>query len=345
MTAPTAAASGHRAAAILLAALLVAAAWPSAASAATTVDRIVAQVNRNVITLSELQARMNTLSPPQKAALSGAGDLQRQVLDMMIDEELVNQAAQKIGIQVPEAEVDEAVKSVMDQNKMNADTFRRALASVGTSLPAFRNQVRLEILKNKVVSYSIMSRVVVTEEEVTRYLNGEVPAGAQSAFSTTGVSDFNGVRIIFLPSSPSQAGRVMAAAARIKAEIDAGLPFAEAAKKYSKGPGAEQGGDPGNLVVRDLQPELQALARKLEPGKVSEPLNGGDAVLLITVVEGTPAPAPKSSGRKGRGEEGQSFTVEQRQGARRTLEEMKMRNRYETWIADLRSAAIIRVTL
>ncbi|MDR1080921.1 MAG: SurA N-terminal domain-containing protein, partial [Deltaproteobacteria bacterium] len=327
-------------------AALLAAACPLPSSAATTVDRIVAQVNRNVITLSELQARLNTLSPPQKAALSGTGDIQRQVLDMMIDEELVNQAAQKIGIQVSEAEVNEAVKSVMDQNKMDSVQFGKALAGVGTSLPAFRNQVKLEILKNKVVSFSIMSRVVVTEEEVTRFLNGEVPEGAQPIFSSTGVSDFDGVRIIFLQSSPSQSSKVMAAAARIKAEIDAGLPFAEAAKKYSQGPGADQGGDPGNLVVRDLQPELQALARTLEPGKVSAPLNGGDAVLLITVVTGTPQPAPKpSSGRKGKGDDAQSFTSEQRAGARRTLEERKMRSRYDTWIADLRNSAVIRVTL
>ncbi|MDR1315011.1 MAG: SurA N-terminal domain-containing protein [Deltaproteobacteria bacterium] len=335
---------GPRAASLLLAALLLAA-WPAASPAATTVDRIVAQVNRNVITLSELQQRVNTLSPPQKAALSGNGDIQRQVLDLMVDEELVSQAALKIGIQVAESEVDEAVKSVMDQNKMDAATFKRALASVGTSLPAFRGQLRLEILKNKVLSYSIMSRIVVTEEEVTDFLNGNVPEGAaQPVFSSTGVSDFDGVRIIFLPSSPGQARSVMATASRIKAEIEAGLPFAEAAKKYSKGPGAEQGGDPGNLVVRDLQPELQTLARQLQPGKVSDPLNGGDAVLLITVLAGTPQ-APKETGRKGAKADGASFTSEQRAGARRTLEEMKMRRRYESWIADLRSAAVIKVTL
>jgi peptidyl-prolyl cis-trans isomerase SurA len=336
--------------------MLALAAWPCPAPADTTVDRIVAQINRNVITLSELQQRMSTLSPPQRAALSGTGDPQRQVLALMIDEELVNQAAQKIGLQVSEAELDDAVKSVMEQNKLNEEQFRKALAQVGTTLPLFRSQLRLEILKNKVLSYSIMNRVVVTEAEVTDFLNGNVPEGARPVFSATGVSDFDGVRIIFLQSSPAQAGRVLANAARIKAEIEAGLPFADAARKYSQGPGADNGGDPGNLVVRDLQPELQALARDLVPGRVSEPLNGGDAVLLITVVSATPEASVRpgqqsdnSSRRRRRGrrnqEEDTSFTPEQRAGARRTLEEMKMRRRYDTWIEELRSSAVIKVTL
>jgi peptidyl-prolyl cis-trans isomerase SurA len=271
------------------------------------------------------------------------------VLDLMIDEELVNQAAQKIGIVVSEAEVDEAVKSIMEENKLSEPQFRIALQQSGTNLPSFRSQLRLEILKNKVLSYSIMSRIVVTEQEVTDYLNGNIPAGAEPIFSASGISDFDGVRIIFLPSSPSRAASVMAQASRIKAEIEAGLPFSDAAKKYSKGPGAENGGDPGNLVVRDLQPELQQIAKQLTPGRVSDPLNGGEAVLLLTVVQGTPEAQPKTqpprARGKGKGDEGQTFTAEQRAGARRQIEQMKMRRKYESWIQDLRNGAIIRVTL
>ncbi|MDR3153570.1 MAG: SurA N-terminal domain-containing protein [Deltaproteobacteria bacterium] len=342
------------AALLALAAALAAPVAPDA-SAATTVDRIVAQVNRNVITLSELQARINSLSPPQKAALSGAGDLARQVLDLMVDEELVNQAAQKIGLVVTDAEVSEAVTSIMNENKINQDQLRRALQASGTNLPAFRAQLRLEILKNKVLSYSIMNRIVVTESEVTDFLNGKTPEGTEPVFSSTGVSDFDGVRIIFLQSSPSRTASVMAKAAQIKAEIEAGLPFADAAKKYSQGPGADNGGDPGNLVVRDLQPELQALARKLVPGKVSEPLNGGDAVLLITVLQGSPArpsaPSEDSAqARRRRGSkkgepEAQAFTAEQRAGARRQLEQIKMRRKYESWIQELRKNSVVRITL
>jgi peptidyl-prolyl cis-trans isomerase SurA len=330
------------------------------ADAATTVDRIVAQVNRNVITLSELEARLATLSPAQRAALSGAGDVERQVLEFMIDEELVNQSAQKIGLAVSEAEVDDAIKSLMEERKLNDSQLRQALAASGTNLPAFRAQLRAEILKNKVLSYSVMNRIVVTEQEVTDFLGGRVPTGAQPVLSASGVSDFDGVRIIFLPSNPAQAPRVLASAARIKAEIDAGLPFSEAAAKYSKGPGADNGGDPGNLVVQDLQPELRQLARQLVPGRVSEPLNGGDVVLLITVVsapsqETANAGEEAQSSRRRRGTrrgsrreqpaEQPAYSEEQRAGARRQLEQMKMRRKYDSWIAELRSNAAIKITL
>ncbi|MDR2611895.1 MAG: SurA N-terminal domain-containing protein [Deltaproteobacteria bacterium] len=334
-------------AAALIAAAAIAVSWTPPARAATTVDRIVAQVNRNVITLSELEARLATLSPTQLAALSGAGDTKQKVLEMMIDEELVNQAAEKIGILVTEAEVSEAIRSIMEENKINEDQLKKTLAASGTTLPAFRTQLRTEILKNKVLSYNIVNRIVVTEAEVTEFLNGKIPEGAQPVFSATGVSDFDGVRIIFLPSSPATSRRVLAEAARIKAEIEAGLPFADAARKYSRGPGADSGGDPGNLVVRDLQPELQILARQLSPGKVSEPLNGGDTVLLITVIQGSP-PVPSAAGSAEPADGGapaESFSSDQRAGARRQLEQLKIRRRYDSWITDLRNSAVIKVTL
>lgn len=316
-----------------------------AALADTVTDRIVAKVNRDIITLSELQTRLKTLSPAQKAALSASGSVEHQLLEMMVNEELISQAAAKMGIMVSEAEIDEAVGSIMTENKINQTQLRQSLAASGTTEEAFRNQLRMEILRNKIVGYNIMSKVVITDQEVIDFLNGKVPVGASQIVSATGVSDFDGVRMIFLRSSPQEAPRVMGRAAQIRSEIEGGLSFAEAAQKYSEGPGAENGGDPGNLIVRDLQPELQELARTLVPGTVSEPLNGGEVVLLITIVP--LRPQATSTGDSSSASEGdsQSFTEEQKAAARRQLEQMKLRAKYETWITDLRNTAIIKITL
>ncbi|MDR2459898.1 MAG: SurA N-terminal domain-containing protein [Deltaproteobacteria bacterium] len=311
--------------------------------AATTRDRIVAQVNRNIITLSELQARLNTLSPAQKAAISAQGPLELQVLNMMVDEELITQAATKMGIMVSDAEVNEAVQTIMQENNINETQLRQSLAAGGTTIQAFRDQLRLELLKNKVLSYSIMSRVVVTEDEVTDFLNGNIPAGSSQFYSETGVSDFDGVRMIFLRSSPSEAGRVMARANQIKSEIEGGLPFGEAASRYSQGPGADNGGDPGNLMVRDLQPELREMVRQMAPGQISDPLNGGEVVLLITTVPTTQRAKPSDNEDTEAGP--RTYTPEERAVARRQLEQMKMRSKYESWMTELRSSAVIKISL
>ncbi|MDR1164835.1 MAG: SurA N-terminal domain-containing protein [Deltaproteobacteria bacterium] len=312
--------------------------FPARALAETKVDRIVAQVNRNIITLSELEARVRALSPPQKAALAASGGLERQVLDMLVEEELLNQAAQKIGIMVMDAEVTDAIQSIMADNNINQAQFRQSLEASGTTVQAFREQLRTEILKNKVLGYSVRSKIVVTEEEVTKFLIGQATGDEPNA-SPTGVSDYDAVRIIFLPSTPQRAGQVVAQARQIKAEIENGLSFADAARKYSKGPGAENGGDPGELTVIDLQPELRDLARTLVPGTVSEPLNGGEVVLLITILPAGEAFQSADS------DDPQSFTPERRARARRQLEMKKTQAKFETWLEEQKTSAVIKITL
>ncbi|MDR1870317.1 MAG: SurA N-terminal domain-containing protein [Deltaproteobacteria bacterium] len=316
------------------------------AFAATFTDRIVAQVNREVITLSELEAHIKNLPQAQKDAIvQGGGDLQREVLNYLIEQELVNQDAKRQGIMVQEAEIDEAIKSIMEDNKLNPEQFKASLAKSGTNLAAFRAGLKMEILKNKILGLRLMSKIVITEPEITAYLRGEGPRPEPGLLPGMGSGDTDRVLMIFLASSPAQANKVMAKARQIKAEIEAGLSFSEAAGKYSEGPGRENGGDTGNnLTVGDLQPQLQAVARQLSPGQISEPLNGGQAVLLITTVASAPKPKPPADAKK-KGKDQTEFSASERDSARRQLEQIKLRQKFDAWMKDLRSKAIIRVNL
>ncbi|MDR2422044.1 MAG: SurA N-terminal domain-containing protein [Deltaproteobacteria bacterium] len=338
------------------AAFLTAALWTAApASAAPVVDRIVAQVNREVITLSELEAQMKLIPQAQKDSIvAQGGDVQREVLGLLIEQELVNQDAKRQGIMVSEAEIDEAVKSIMEDNKLTPEQFKASLTKGGTNLPAFRSGLKLELLKNKILGLRLMSKIVVTEAEITAFLRGEGPRPAPGPLSGFGSADDDRVLMIFLASSPSQANKVMARARQIKAEIEAGLTFSEAATRYSEGPGKDKGGDAGNnLTVSELQPQLQAVARRLTPGEVSEPLNGGQAVLLMTTVSAAPPPPrekrpepekPKKRRRRGK-KEPSEFSDSERASARRQLEQIKLRQKFDSWMAELRSKAVVRISL
>jgi peptidyl-prolyl cis-trans isomerase SurA len=317
--------------------------WGAApAGAATKVDRIVAQVNRNIITLSELEARLALLSPAQKAALSASGEsVETMVLNKMIEEELLSQAAAAYNITVTESEIDQAIGTILTENNINQNQLIASLKQGGMTLPAFRLQLRQELLTNKLIGMTVVNKLVVTEGEVTSFLNGKLPAGVEPLMSASGVSDFDGVRIIYLKCTPQSARQIMAKAQKIREEIMAGLPFEEAARKYSEGPGAAEGGNPGNITVSELQAELQAIAKQLTPGTVSEPLYGGQVVLLINVVP-TMAPAPTAdTDPKG----GKTFTEEQRQTARRHLEQMKIRAKLDTYMETLKKNAVIKTML
>ncbi|MDR1394735.1 MAG: SurA N-terminal domain-containing protein [Deltaproteobacteria bacterium] len=327
--------------------LALAALWLApAALAATVTDRIVAQVNREIITLSELEAFIKTVPQAQRDAITQqGGDVQKEVLGMLIENELISQDAKRQGIMVSEQEIDEAVQSIIEDNKLTADQFKASLVKSGTTPAAFRAGLKTELLKNKILGLRIMNRIVITESEITAYLRGEGPRAESALLPGMGSSENDRVLMIFLASSPAQANKVMAKARQIKAEIEGGLSFAEAAGKYSQGPGADSGGDPGNnLTVGELQPQLQAVARQLTPGQISEPLNGGQAVLLLTTVAAAPQsrPEPKSSGS--RSQDKTEYSESERNSARRQLEQIKMRQKYTAWMTELKNKAVIRIS-
>ncbi|MDR1546083.1 MAG: SurA N-terminal domain-containing protein [Deltaproteobacteria bacterium] len=334
--------------AFLLAAALTALALVPRASAATTVDRIVALVNNDVITLSELQARLKNMTPILRGNVQPGPDLERQVLDYMVELELLHQEARRLGIVISDQEVNAAMESIKQENNLTDEQLKASLAQSGLTEAGFRSDVKEEILKNRVLGVNIMRKIVVTEQEVTAFLRGEGPRAAAGLTFTppSPVTDSYVVKFIQLASPRAQATKVLEQAAKIKGEIDAGLPFAEAASRYSQGPERADGGATG-LTVADLHPQLQNVARGLGPGEVSQPLDLGEVVLLMTVEPGQAEPALElatepATPKKGAKEE---FAPAEREAARRQLEQAKMRQKYETWISELKRKANIKISL
>jgi peptidyl-prolyl cis-trans isomerase SurA len=314
---------------------------PIPAPAATSVDRIVALVNNEVITLSELNAQLNAARKSKGVSLPPGQTLERQVLDSMIELELLNQEARRKSIVISERDVDEDIESFKTENKITDAQLRASLAQSGVSYPDFRAYRRNLLLQQRII---YQKTIVVTEDEVDKFLAGEGPS--TSSLYMGGSADSDKVRILFLPSSPDKSGPVMERAMNIKMEVDAGLSFAEAARLYSKGPGAEQGGDTG-IKVADLVSELRAVALNMAPGQVSEPLNGGQVVLLLYVEPRSPdSPSePARSGGTASKPDLAGFSPEQREMARRQLYELKLRDKYKAWLQDQKSKANIKITL
>ncbi|MDR1486438.1 MAG: SurA N-terminal domain-containing protein [Deltaproteobacteria bacterium] len=313
------------------------------ALAATTTDRIVAQVNNEVITLSDLQARIKSLPPEMKSSLPPGATLEEAVLNYMIETELINQVARRMGIIVSENEVDSQIEGYKQANNFNDAQLQAALARNGQTIKDFRAYLKFEILKDIVLRENILRKIVIPDKEVEAFLRGEGPAGYSPNYLLGlggTIQDTDKVRLIFFSSSPDKSNEVMNMAAQVRQEVVAGLPFSEAAKRYSQGPGAEQGGDSG-LTVGELQTQLQQIARTLTPGEVSQPLDGGQVVLLMYIeppAGSTPAETAGSSGEK-------TFTPQQYQQARRQLEQIKLREKYTSWLEELKSKATIKILL
>ncbi|MDR0622316.1 MAG: SurA N-terminal domain-containing protein [Deltaproteobacteria bacterium] len=314
------------------------------ALAAKSVDRIVALVNDDIITLSELKAQVTLVRRNQRGALPPGPSLERQVLDSMIEIALLNQEARRVGIMVTESEIDGVIERIKTDNKITDAQLRGSLRQSNISYGDYRANLKSEILKEKVLYRSIVQKIVVTEAEVNKFLAGEGPK--EIGLYIGGSVESDKVRFLFLPSSPNKSAEVIERAMTIKREIDAGLTFAEAARQYSKGPGASAGGDTGTTIA-ELAPQLKSVALSLAPGQTSEPLDGGQVVLLVHVdarPSASPPPPQPVDGEKPKPDMG-AFSPEQRDMARRQLEQLKLRQRYEVWLNDLKSKANIKVTL
>ena len=333
---------------LFLLALLMTAAPPLAAQASK--DRIVAVVNGEVITLKQLDGRLKTLARGRQLAGAELNQARTQVLEGLIEQELINQAAKAKGVFVTESDVSQAMEAIKQENNLTDAQFRASLAQSGTTVEAFRDDLRTELLRNRVLGAQVMSKIVVTDSEVRAFLRGEGPdLGAM----TGGSNDMRPIRVIALPLDAKNPNKTMAEAKRIKKEIEGGLSFAEAAKKYSQDAASrDNGGDRGDgATVAHLHPQMQALVSSLSDGQPSEPMAVENAVIILSVVGNVSSPADsagdgKSKKKKKKGKDDPNeFTAEAQESGRRQLERYKMQQRYTDWVKDLKRNAIIRNNL
>ncbi len=213
----------------------------SAAAAAEMVDRIVAVVNGDIIVLSELrQISRNYLDRMSDQFKVAGGDEQlreaeRRILDQLIDEKLVNQEADRLAITFSEREVDMAVKDMQNRNKLNDAQFAAALAEEGLTMPKYREQLKSQMKKVRVIDQEIKSRIQVSKEEVDAYYEKHA-----DDFNAEPEVRIQQIRLIIPPeSSAGEVSRIQAQAESILAKIKGGEDFTALVGLYSQDPTAQ----------------------------------------------------------------------------------------------------------
>ncbi len=254
--------------ALLLLALM---ALPAAARDALLVDRVVAVVNKDVITLTELaehtaraeaELRRQRIAAPERAAL------ERQVLERLVLDKAQLQLAANTGMRVDELQLDRAVQRVAQNNNMTLAELRRALERDGVEFERFRAELREQILLTRLREREVDDRVEVSEAEVDLYLEEhKASLAAKVEYDVAHV-------LVRVPEQarPEQVEQARARAERVRDEARAGGDFARLAASHSDAGDALQGGALGWRAPGRL-PELfaEALAG-MQPGAVSEPL-------------------------------------------------------------------------
>lgn len=270
--------------AVVLAGLL-AAGGASAQSYAgmESVDRIAAVVNEDVILRSELDraiANIRAQYAGKEDQLPPAEVLERQVLERLILTRLQIERATDAGITVSDEELEQAVRSVAQQNSMDVDQLRARLAQDGMSFTSFRNNLRDEIVTQKLRQSFAQSRINVSEAEVDAAL-ATASAAASQQFHLAHV-------LVATPdgATPEQLATAQKKIEGVKALIDKGeMTFAAAAVRYSDSPNALEGGDLGWRGLNEIPPSFAATIQQMQPGQVIGPIRGPSGFQLLQLVE------------------------------------------------------------
>src|SRR5450830_1350386 len=262
---------------------------PAAAAAAPSraprpVDSIVVVVNNEVITRQELADRLAQVEKrlaAQGMALPPRAQLQRQLLERMIVERAQTQMAKENGVVVDDTMLDRAVQRIAEQNKLSMPEFRVQLEKEGMSFPAFREDIRREIIMQRLREREVDNKVQVTESEVDNYLASENNAASKH-------EDLNLSQILIrVPenASPEQVAARRQRAEDVLRQLKTGADFAKTAATYSDSSDALSGGELG-WRAQDRLPQLflDAVA-SLKPGEVSAIVKSGNGFHIIKLVD------------------------------------------------------------
>ncbi|MBW2185994.1 MAG: SurA N-terminal domain-containing protein [Deltaproteobacteria bacterium] len=285
----------------------------AATAGAETLSKIAAVVNEEIITTRQLDARLS-------AQASGAGQ-QRQMLDMMISELLMQQRAEEIGIVVSDEDIEKAITDVETQNNISREQLEQALIAQGLTMSRYRNQLTNQILRYKLTGREVQSKVDITRQEVRNYYQQHLEDYRQSAHTRLS-------RLSFPVTADSQ-----------QAQLDADL----ARRKLVEGASVDQvlldlsgrtqveGGDMGAFKPGELSPAFEEAITALEVGGISDVLTLGGMLHLLKVEE------------RNSGGVADLANVEAEIGA--LLRKKKMEVKLEQWRNDLKGEAYIDIRL
>ena len=241
---------------------------PPASSSANVIDSIKVVVNDEVITTNELRGRVAQIVARlrgQNAQLPSQADLERQVLEAMIVERAQLQLAREMGVRVDDRQLDAAIGRIAEGQKMTVQEMRNQMEKEGLTFAQFREEIRNEIMMQRLREHEVDSKIQVSDAEVDTYLAAEKAAAADKV-----EMDLSQIFVgIPANATPEQVAARRARADEVLRQLRTGADFAKMAATYSDAPDALKGGAIGWRDPDRLPPLFAVELRKLKPGQVT----------------------------------------------------------------------------
>jgi peptidyl-prolyl cis-trans isomerase SurA len=239
------------------------------------VDRVVAIVNDDIITLKETERYVPVEKQGSFASVNEyiRNIKLREKMDILIDDVLIRQQAKKLNLVVTDKDIETVVEGIKKQHLISEEEFKQQLAKEGVSYKDFLAGLKGSLLRNKVLARIISPDVTITENDLKDYYDKHLEEFRDE--------DYKLKHIFFSPKRQDIQERAIAAYNQLKE----GKSFESVAKEFSDDPSADQGGDIGFVRKEDLIPEFKGAVHFLTPGEYSQILKTSYGLHILKLVE------------------------------------------------------------
>ena len=296
------------------------------------VDRVVAVVNNEIITLYELNrafspyvVKIKKLGYPPEKERQTLFQVRKDVLGQLIDGMLANQQVKRDKITVSQKEIDNAIERMKESRQLTDEQIRQGLESQGMSMEEYRKEIEDQILRTKLVNREVKSKIVITKEDIKAYYESHREKYA-------GVKKYYLWNLYIKVSSDSGSLERSNARSQMEAiftKLKQGRPFESLVDEIKQSSFDVQGTDLGFYRLEELSEQLQQVVQKLDAGEFSDVLDTDFGYQIIYVQKIEDSQAKKL-------EEVESEIEE-------VLYKEFVDNKYQEWLELLRARSHIRI--
>jgi peptidyl-prolyl cis-trans isomerase SurA len=291
----------------LLSSAVIVVSAPHHGWATEILNRIVAIVNDDVVTLYELNQKIQRTTGSTADDLKAADkerfmEVRRKILEMMVDEKCTQEKIQELEIEVTSEQVDAYIEDIKKNNKWTQEDLVAVLEAEGVTYEEFRNEVKQDFEQDRLISDQVTAKVIIREEEIRRYYEEH-----SADFATEESVHLTGM--IIASKNTEEAKAVLA--------------------RLKNGEDLEELIDLGTLETGLLDPELKKIVDALNVGEISDLIVRPNGIQIIRLLE--------------RQEKGVKPFEEVKEAIRATLYEEEVTKRYTAWVEDLRKQAYTKI--
>jgi len=302
------------------------------AESAEVVDRIVAVVNEDIITLFEL----NRLFKPYAEKIRALGysidkehrmlfKVREDVLKQLIDQKLKDQETKRFKIKISEKDIDQTIERIKETYFYTDEDLRAALSKDGLTMEEYRERIKEQILRTRLVNIKVKSKIVITKEDIKSYYEDHQDKyGGEKKYHL-----YNIINKVLPLTNEKEKLKIKERMDSILQELNEGKSFETMVKNYSELYLGTEGGDLGLFGLDELSPQLRNTIKEMKAGEFTPVLNTDQGFQIFLVKE-----IVQTSGKP---LEDVSPEIEG------ILFNEIVEKKYQSWLEDLREQSVIKI--